>query len=90
MLRSDVCINVAFAFGDVWAVGAMELRGNATLETQVALHAVEVRVVAQAPRTLVAGGCWGQHNCQTETEIDKRIIIYINLFINKKGSRRLG
>lgn len=42
MLRSDVCINVAFAFGDVWAVGATELRGNTTLETQVALHAVEV------------------------------------------------
>lgn len=42
MLRTDVCINVAFAFGDVRAVGAMELRGNTTLETQVALHAVEV------------------------------------------------
>lgn len=42
MLCSDVCINVAFAIGHERAVGAMELRGDATLETQVALHAVEV------------------------------------------------
>lgn len=84
MLRSDVCINVAFAFGDVWAVGAMELRGNSTLKTQVALHAVEVRVVAQAPRTLVAGGCWGQHNCQTEPEINKRISYTLIYLLIKK------
>lgn len=64
MFCYNMCISVAFAIGDIGAVGTMELRGNSALESQVTLHAVEVWIAAKTPRALVAVRFWEQHNCQ--------------------------
>lgn len=53
MLHGDVSVDITLAVGHVLAVRTLELRRHAALEAHVALHAVQVRVTAQAARTLV-------------------------------------